>query len=216
MYNALLGFLFCSLVAIPAAAQTPSSVFIDESGPEGTAPIITLSNPSGSSFLQGSTVTAVTCPNSAVLTECWRIDVIVQGTNLSSWGTPMGLELSEPGTPGILSDSFGADASIAGKVTGTSDISFQLFSDDESGTLGGRAFICQPGGGVCAQSVENGRFQAANVGVTICNNLQPSTCQPFDVFLKSDVNATPEPTTFLLFGTGLLCVLGAARRTWLG
>jgi hypothetical protein len=99
MSNALLGFLFCALFAIPATAQTAaSSVFIDESGPEGTPPVVTFSNPSGSSFLQGSMVTSVTCPNQAVLSECWNIDLTVQGTVLQHWGSPAGVELSEPGT----------------------------------------------------------------------------------------------------------------------
>jgi PEP-CTERM motif len=74
----------------------------------------------------------------------------------------------------------------------------------------------------CLQLVEDGTFQTAIVGLTECN-LSLSNCQSLDVFLKSDVGdapvdlgATPEPTTFLLFGTGLLGVLGAARKTSLG
>ncbi len=217
MYKVFLGFLFCTLVPISATAD---SVSINEAGPEGTAPIVTLSNDPGSSFLLGSSVTAVTCPNFAVLSECWNIDVIVQGVAISTQGTPMGLELSEPGTPGILSDSFGYAAAIPDNLAGTDDIRFQLFSDDPFGNLGGRAEICQLGG--CAQAVEDGSFQAANVGITIFNNLQPSTSQSFDVFLKSDVGdvsvdvgTTPEPAAFLLLGSGLLAVVGKTRRQWL-
>jgi PEP-CTERM motif-containing protein len=220
MSNALLGFLFCALVAIPSAAQTTPSVFVDESGPEGTAPVVTFSSPSGSSFFQGSTVTNVTCPNQAVLSECWNIDLTVQGTVLKSWGSPAGVELSEPGTTGVLSDSFAGAAEIPNANGLTADIKFQLFSDDPSGTLGGRAFTCQMANG-CLQLVEDGTFQTAIVGLTECD--LTSHCQSFDVFLKSDVGdapvdlgATPEPATFLLFGTGLLCVLRAVRRTWPG
>ncbi len=128
----------------------------------------------------------------------------------------MGLELSEPGTPGILSDSFGSAAAIPVSLVET-DIRFQLFSDDPSGTLGARVSVCQLGG--CAQSVEDGGFQAANVGVTINGQFAP--IGSFNVFLKGDVgdapvDVVPEPGTLLLLGSGLLGVVGAARRKWLG
>jgi len=165
-------------------------------------------------------VTSVTCPDQAVLSECWNIDLTVQGTVLFSWGKPAGVELSEPGTTGILSDSFAGAAEIPNANGLTADVKLQLFSDDPSGTLGGRAFTCQMTNG-CLQLVEDGTFQTAIVGLTECD--LSLNCQSFDVFLKSDVGdapvdlgATPEPTTFLLFGTGLLRVLGAARRNWLG
>lgn len=219
MYKMLkISVLFGSgaLLATPALANR---INIDEAGAEGTLPIVTVTNDAGSTFLKSATATAVACPNGAVVTECWRIDVIAQGQILVSWGSTYGLELSEPGT-GVLSDSFGSAASVPDNSTDTSDISFQLFSDDLSGNLGGRASVCQQQNG-CILGVEDGTFQPANQGLTVGDSPNGNTTvnRSFDIFLKSDVGdapvdttTVPDPGTLVLFGSGLISILGVARR----
>src|ERR1700730_10556678 len=123
MLKALFLFVSFTLLSVPALAN---SVNIDESGPLGTLPVVTFANSPGSTFLKSASATAVACPNAAVTTECWRIDVVVQGTILVNWGT-FGVQLYDPGT-GTLSDSFGSEFSVPNYATDTSTVSFQLFS----------------------------------------------------------------------------------------
>src|ERR1700686_3344730 len=218
MLKTLLFFVSCSLLSASALADT---VNINEAGLEGSLPIVTIMNDPGSTFLKSGTATPVACINAAIVTECWRIDLVVQGQNLASWGSTYGLELSEPGTPGILSDSLGSAAAVPDFPTDTVDISFQLFSDDPSGTLGGRASVCQQKNG-CVQAGEDGTFQAANQGLTVFDPASNKN-NSFNLFFKSDVgdapvdtSALPEPLSLVLLCTGLLGIAGAVRRSGSG
>src|ERR1700676_2493542 len=183
MYKTVLGFLFCALAPIFALAD---SVKIDESGPEGTPPVVTLS--AGSTFLLSQAVRPCINP---VVPECWTIDIIVKGTDVSSFGSKQGLELTEPGSRN-LSDSFGAVDATFGQAPGTENIQFQLFSDDDSGNIGGRVGVCSQTT-TCGKAVEDGTFQLSNSGETVSAN-------SLDVFIKSDLDGggrTPEPATLL-------------------
>jgi hypothetical protein len=206
-------FLLALLMTVTAAPLVADSVYIDESGPAGSLPVVTLQNDPGSTFLQSSTVTPVTCDNPAVLSGCWIIDVRVIGQGLLSWGTQYGVELTEPGSPSTLSDSFGHDAEIPNDFNGTADVTFQLYSDEASaGILGGRAHICELAG--CPQVVEDGTFQAASLGITIVDN--PITTQHvFNVYLESgpeEVAPVPEPASLYLVTSGLCALLILAGR----
>src|ERR1700676_4102658 len=125
MHKILLGLFLCMLVPVFGRAD---SVKVDESGPEGTLPIVTFS--AGSTYLLGSSVT----PCSGVLSgvpECWNIDIIVADSG-STFGSPNGRELSEPET-GKVSDSFGGVSAHSVTVTvngvgiAATDIQFRLF-----------------------------------------------------------------------------------------
>ena len=209
MLKALFLFVSFTLLSVPAVAN---SVFVSESGPL-SLPVVTFTNSPGSTFLKSASATAVACPNTAITSGCWRIDVVVQGTILVNWGT-FGVQLYDPGT-GTLSDSFGSEFSVPNYVTDTSTVSFQLFSLNASGILGGQASVCQLG--MCSQAVENGTFQAGDLGLTVGDSTNGInvTNNSFDVFLQSGpLVQTPEPSTLSLLSAALSALaLFAGRKS---
>lgn len=183
-----------SLVALglTIAGPTPATaraIYIDESQ-EGQPPTVSSDDPT---FLLSSNVTSIG-------PEAWSIFIFVSGSFVS-FPTRTVFELTEPST-GKLSDQL-LHQSAGSQPETTSFFSYHLFSDDENGNTPGAFSSSCATNSLCSQAAENGGFQLAFSG-------SQTTVGTFDVYLKSDVEAVPEPMTLMLLGTG--GAIAAVRR----
>jgi hypothetical protein len=183
-------FAAAPLTAMAVSVCPSGAVCIDESI-EGRFPSVTSDSP----FFQGSVV-------SRLSDETWQIQITMSGVLESSIGFPLAFLLREPGS-GTISDMLVFNGTLV--VDSSTIVMYLLSSDDESGNIVNVDLPTQfcPGG-TCVTEVEDGTFQLAFRGAD-------TTAVTFDVYLKSDVEAVPEPSTGLLLALGVITLATRLR-----
>jgi PEP-CTERM motif-containing protein len=189
------------LLAAPLPAQAvpttgcpaTGAICIDE-GVEGVAPSIILSGVPG-----GTSATVTPSPIIIIgqpLAELWDITISVPFTSTESMSTAR-IGLTEPGSPLLLSDAL---IPVAGEDPPSSITqSWVLFSDND---------LVQPPTSACVGCTlltENGTFQQ------MTGNSFTVDGTTINIYLRSDIEAVPEPTSLVLFGTALVG-FGVMRR----
>jgi hypothetical protein len=193
-----LGFCLAALIALFAAPLpahaiptvcTINAVCIDESI-EGATPTVTWN----SSVIMGANVVTL-APEEYVIT------FDAQFTNTFVIGFS-GINLLES-VGGPISDGFFENG--AGNTIGTHVVSFDYQLESDTDTAAAPAGCLNLGRTVCLPAaVENGEFQLAATGDFV-------DATPIDVYLKSDVEAVPEPASLALFASALVG-FGVIRR----
>ena len=153
-------------------------------------------------------------------TSCARADFeyAFSGKDAFDGGSPENFVLMEPSlftTTGAFTTSFtiGADTFTSGFFDASNDcFSFSTTTATDCSALSPDSFYAQFPGAITV-----GTFSVGGTGGTsACDSITGHPCDALSSVAISATSPTPEPSSVLLLGSGMLGVAGVLRKRWKG